>query len=66
MQKDSNRIFHLFQFRFRRERHTDVEKGESKDGESKEIQIRKLPSTDETVVARPKPSKWGRLLGKYY
>ncbi|XP_043466910.1 potassium voltage-gated channel protein eag isoform X3 [Leptopilina heterotoma] len=50
-------------FRFRRERHTDVEKGESKEGESKEIQIRKLPSTDETVVARPKPSKWGRLLG---
>ncbi|XP_051156319.1 potassium voltage-gated channel protein eag isoform X2 [Leptopilina boulardi] len=49
--------------RFRRERHSDVEKGESKEGESKEIQIRKLPSTDETIVARPKPSKWGRLLG---
>ncbi|XP_033207521.1 potassium voltage-gated channel protein eag [Belonocnema kinseyi] len=52
--------------RFRRERHADVEKGdtkEGKEGETKEIQIRKLPSTDETTPARPRPSKWGRLLG---
>ena len=55
--------------RFRRERHAaDVEKGdtkESKEVETKELQIRKLPSTDETNSVRSRPSKWGRLLGNY-
>ncbi|XP_012284973.1 potassium voltage-gated channel protein eag [Orussus abietinus] len=51
--------------RFRREKHTaDVEKGDgkdSKDGESSHV--RKSSSGEESSAARPRPSKWGRLLG---
>ncbi|XP_053997538.1 potassium voltage-gated channel protein eag isoform X10 [Hylaeus anthracinus] len=54
--------------RFRRERHTpDVEKGDGKDGkdgkEGESSHSRKLSTTEETTAAKPRPGKWGRLLG---
>ncbi|XP_043283700.1 potassium voltage-gated channel protein eag isoform X2 [Venturia canescens] len=53
-------------FRFRRERPAaDVEKGDSKDTKDGETShSRKPSSTDETTpAARPRTTKWGRLLG---
>lgn len=59
----------LFPYRFRRERqHTaDVEKGDGKDAKDGETsQAKKLSTTEEggTTVAKTRPGKWGRLLGK--
>lgn len=55
--------------RFRRERpHTaDVEKGDGKDAKDGETSHAKKPSVAEEggiTVAKTRPGKWGRLLGK--
>lgn len=53
--------------RFRKEKqHTDVEKGDGKDAkEGGTSHPKKLSTTEESgTVAKTRPGKWGRLLGK--